>query len=165
MPNTSDLPEDDCGLDDLFLDESPPKPAEPDLPRFLHHNVEASRQLGLPDSPTIHLAITKIADRLMLLAPGSPLPAQDCLIQALRTASGAALFRWPMESAEWEFRLRTDQVGDEPQPELGKDRPDWLGQARAEIIASGEDPGPDARRQASPYGWRHLDEGQESGAA
>lgn len=154
----AESPSSDTDDDDLFLSDDPvcadgirgldQKPA------FPHHSPEASRLLGLPDSPVIHLAVTTIANRLLALQHQSPLPAEAVRITAFRVASGTALEGMPFELAEAEFLHRLNDPGAPPLPDLGVKHTDWLGEATAAIRESGGDPGPDARRMATRYGWR-----------
>jgi len=123
-------------------------------PAFPHHSPEASRLLGLPDSPVIHLAVTTIVNRLLALQHQSTLTAEVVRITAFRVASGTALEGMPFELAAAEFLHRLNGPGAPPYPDLGIKRTDWLGDASNAIRESGGDPGPDARRMATRYGWR-----------
>jgi hypothetical protein len=42
-------------------------------PTFPYQSSEATSQLGIPDSPEIHLAITMLAERLIPLVEGTTL--------------------------------------------------------------------------------------------
>lgn len=125
--------------------------------RFLHHNIEASRQLGLPDSPILHLAISNLADRLLALPHHSSLRVEQVHVTALRVASQAALEGLPFEWVEADFlsRLHTAAESDWLAAEAARrtKRTDWLGQAKATIRSNGMDPGPDAWQMATRYGW------------
>ena len=66
-------------------------------PTFPYQSSEAKSQLGIPDSPEIHLAITKLAERLIALAEGTTLSDSNIRIPALRTASEGVLFSYPFE--------------------------------------------------------------------
>ncbi len=59
-------------------------------PRFPYASTEAKRQLGIPDSPAIHLAITDLAERLLSLPYGQERPSNETRITALRSASWGA---------------------------------------------------------------------------
>lgn len=122
---------------------------------FPYYSEEARNQLGLPDSPVIHLAITKLADKLMSFASGTRFSADIIRITALRAASGCVQDESPFECAVLKFRVSLDLPADAAAADEAyrTTRTDWLGQAMAEIKAAGIDPGADARRMATPYGW------------
>jgi hypothetical protein len=108
----------------------------------------------LPDSPIIHLAVTTIVNRLLALQQQTTLTAEAVRITAFRVASETALEGWPFECAAAEFLHRLGDAGAPPYPDVGSKRTDWLGDATTAIRESGIDPGPDARRMATRYGWR-----------
>lgn len=130
----------------------------PELPQFPHHNPEASRQLGLPDSPTVHLAVTTVANRLLALVEGVEDDPRALGIQALRAASYAVLFSLPFEAATADFLSRCDLHADHETARRAckAGRMDWLGCAREQVLAEGSDPGPDVREMATAYGWRDV---------
>lgn len=130
-----------------------------DSPSFPHHWPEASRQLGIPDSPVVHLAIRTIAQRL-LDAYGSQCQDWDAAqITALRCASRAALESESFELATLRFHLYADMHVDAALEARAREavRTNWLGQATQQILAEGDDPGPDAKRLATSYGWTSID--------
>ena len=101
-----DFPPSDFAFDELFGPNPGPQP-EPTA-RFLHHNLTASSQLGLPDSPVIHLAVSHVVSLLLQHAPGTHLSEEQVHIQALRAASGTVLEHLPIEYAIERFK---DRVG------------------------------------------------------
>lgn len=122
---------------------------------FPHYSEEARSQLGLPDSPVLHLAITKLADELMPFAEGAKVEARIIRITALRTASGAVREYLPLECAIYTFRTTLELPAD---PAASKEayrtvRRNWMREAKAAIEAEGLDPGPNAVRMATAYGW------------
>lgn len=135
----------------------PTTTAQPESPRFPHHNVEASHQLGLPDLPAVHLAVTMLADRLVALPHHSSQPTQQVRLTALRVASRAVLEGQPIEWAAAHFLSR---LNDAAEPDWAAaeaacltHRTDWLGHAMVVLLSNGVDLDPDARRTATMYGW------------
>ncbi len=149
----------DDDLDEVFsfdADARPPDlPAPPEVPRFPYHSLEASSYLRLPDSPTIHLAVTTVRNMLMALVEGTPHDERAAQITAWRQASGAVLESLPIECAAMSFLSTINLPFDQEASELAyaTKRTNWLGQAHEQIKASGIDPGPSVRRAATPYGW------------
>ena len=130
---------------------------ENDGPQFLHHSVEASRLLCLPNSPILHLAVTTVVARLLALPHQSSQSAEAVRITAFRVASGTVLECLPFECAAATF-LSTLIDAAEPDFEASdlayrSKRTNWLSEARAAIVAEGADPGPYARPWATRYGW------------
>lgn len=125
-------------------------------PTFPYQSSEASRELGIPDSPEIHLAITSLAERLMPIADGTKFSDSKVRIAALRTASGGVLFRYPFEEVVIRFRLNLgvhidqDEVDRAINPTL---KTDWLGQAVLDLKAQGVEVPNSFGQQASNYGW------------
>lgn len=101
-----DFPPSDFAFDELFGTNPGPQP-EPTA-RFLHHNLKASSQLGLPDSPVVHLAVSHVVRLLLPHAQGTHLSEEQVHIQALRAASGTVLEHLPIEYAIERFK---DRVG------------------------------------------------------
>lgn len=128
-----------------------------DRTMFPHYCADARQHLGIPDSPVIHLAIATVADQLMPLSSGTTLTPDLVRITALRCASGAALNQMPFECAVLEFRqsLGIDIEADRAAADQAfrTVRTDWLRAAKEQIVAEGHDPGPDAQRMATAYGW------------
>lgn len=143
------------GLDSIFGFDSSPPPSLPEVPRFPHHNLEASSLLGLPDSPTIHLAVTTVRDMLIALVEGLPHDERAARITAWRQASGAVLESLPIECAAMHFLSIVGLQFDQEAAELAyaTKRTDWLSLAHEQIRASGLHPGPSVQRAATPYGW------------
>lgn len=136
------------------MSEQLPQSFPRDEPKFPHHNEAFTRQLGLPDSPVIHLAVQTVMDRL-LAELEEPWRSDDKVrIAAMRTASGTVLMRRPFVYARTYLNeiLNGPADWDSVQDEIVAPGPDWLGEARAAIVAAGEDPGPDARRIATRWG-------------
>ena len=133
-----------------FTDSEPP---------FPHFSSEAHSTLGIPDTPEVHLAITELATSLLSTARASSRSEREQRIAALRTASGAVLFGWPLPVAERELRLSLDMPpNDAPSARYriheGKD---WLGRAAARLREQGLPVRADYARQRTNYGWRPLD--------
>jgi len=125
-------------------------------PSFPYQSSEATRQLGIPDSPEIHLAITRLAERLIPLAEGTTLSDSNIRITALRTASGGVLFSYPFDVVVIRFRaflgLHIDQH--ESARAGTTEKEDWLGQAVEQLRAEGFDTPTNFGKQVSNYGWR-----------
>jgi hypothetical protein len=125
-------------------------------PTFPYQSSEASHELGIPDSPEIHLAITSLAERLMPIAEGTNVSDSKVRIAALRTASGGVLFRHPFEEVVIRFRLNLglhidqDEIDRTLNPSL---KTDWLGQAVHDLKAQGVEIPNGFGQQASNYGW------------
>lgn len=149
-----DIAPDDLEFDDLF-GPSPGPPPEPTV-RFLHHNLKASSQLGLPDSPVIHLAVTQVASLLLPQAAGTHLSEEQAYVQALRAASGTVLEHLPIEYAVEIFKERVGLAMDVgvAQRMHRSHRTNWLLQAKNAILEAGEHPGPDTSQSATRYGWQ-----------
>lgn len=150
-----DTHSDDDGLGDIFKASSGPPPSIPEVPRFPHHSLEASSLLGLPDSLTIHLAVTTVKDMLLALVEGTPHNERVARIAAWHEASGAVLESLPFECAARTFLSNIDLPFDQEAAELAyaTKRTNWLLQAHEQIRASGIDPGPSVQRAATRYGW------------
>lgn len=148
-----DLIPDDFEFDDLFGPSPAPEP-EPTI-RFLHHNLKASKHLGLPDSPVIHLAVSNVVSLLMPNATGTRLSDEQAEVQALRTASRTVLESLPIECAVEMFKERLDlPMGAELMERMYRSvRTDWLLSAKNAILEAGEHTGPDVSRSATRYGW------------
>jgi len=127
-------------------------------PTFPYQSSEARRQLGIPDSPEIHLAITGLAERLIPLAEGASKSDAVLRITALRTASAAVLFRYPFEMVVLRFRVSLDLPVDQDEIDAAaKLTPtDWLGQAVQQLRMEGVEIAPNFGKQASHYGWREA---------
>lgn len=127
-------------------------------PTFPYQSSEARSELGIPDSPEIHLAITGLAERLIPLAEGASKSDAAIRIAALRTASGAVLFRYPFEMVVIRFRvnlgLPVDQNDIDAAAKLAPT--DWLGQAAQHLRMEGVETAQNFGKQASPYGWREA---------
>ena len=125
-----------------------------EVPRFPHYSAEAEKLLGLPDSPVVHLAVTRLVALLLPHADGTRFDPETVRITAFREASGAALEGLPLANVVGRFRLTLD-LSSPPWSELAKpkSRTNWLDWAMAEIREEGLDPGPDANRLATRYGW------------
>ena len=80
-------------------------------------------------------------------------------IAAMRCGSRAALESETFELAALRFHANLDLKLD-PALEAKAWEPshtDWLGQAKSDILAEGSDPGPDAKRLATSYGWTSIE--------
>ncbi|MEI8157098.1 MAG: hypothetical protein WCH60_09550 [Burkholderiales bacterium] len=127
-------------------------------PTFPYQSSEASYELGIPDSPEIHLAITGLAERLIPLAEGASKSDVGIRMTALRTASGAVLFRRPFEMVVLHFRVILDLPFEQDDIDAAaKLAPiDWLGQAVQQLRMEGVEIASDFGKQASHYGWREA---------
>ena len=135
-------------------------------PEFPYQSREASEQLGVPDSPEIHLAISELATHLLQQTEGSPIEHWQRRVVALRTASGAALFGWSLALAERELRLNADLPVPKDMPEDIKSAPrrNWLAEAAERLRSEGVIVQENYQRQRSAYGWSHLNEGTDAAA-
>lgn len=124
-------------------------------PDFHDYSGEAMQTLGLPDSPVIHLAIRTVAELLQPLDAGSLEDARSTCIDRFGVSSGTVLESLPIEWARHQFLLRigVDSDGFDSEDSMRTTRTDWLGQAKVSLEARGADPGPDAKRMATRYGW------------
>ncbi|WP_062195732.1 hypothetical protein [Caldimonas taiwanensis] len=137
------------------MSEQPPQSFPPGEPEFPHHNEAFTRQLGLPDSPVIHLAVQIVMERLLAELEEPRRGDDQVRIAAMRTASGTVLMRRPFVYARTYLKEILDGPADwaSVRNEIVAPGPDWLGEARAAMLAAGEDPGPEARRMATRWGW------------
>ena len=117
---------------------------------------DASRQLGIPDSPVVHVAIRTVADRLMESQGAECCDQGAAQIAAMRTASRSGLESESFDLATLRFRLAMDLSTDAEQEAGAAEsaKTDWLQMAREAILGEGVDPGPDSHKLASRYGWR-----------
>ena len=126
-------------------------------PQFPYKSSEATSELGIPNSPEIHLAITRLAERLIPLAVGDNLPDSRVIrITALRSASGAVLFSYPFEEVVTRFRLNLGLHVDQDEIDrsiVPSAKTDWLGQAVQDIKGEGVQIPDSFGRQVSRYGW------------
>ena len=126
---------------------------EPDFP---YHSSELTKELGVPDSPLVHLAISSLAEQLLPIAEGASSDARIQRIQALRAASYAVLMHHTLAFTDVRFRasLELPVSQEEIDSVSGNERTNWLAKASAQLQAEGVDLGSYVRVQASPYGWR-----------
>jgi hypothetical protein len=127
-------------------------------PSFPYRSSEAEKHLGLPKSPEIHLAVTELAQELLRIAERSEAPVEHHRVQALRAASGAVLFGWPMPTAERELRFALEMSPNDAPPARYRihEGMDWLALAAERLAEEGVEVQPDYQRQRSDYGWRRL---------
>lgn len=127
-------------------------------PTFPYQSSEAKSQLGIPDSSEIHLAITKLAERLIALAEGTTLCDSNIRISALRTASEGVLFSYPFEVVATLFRSKLGlHIEQDASDRIGTSkREDWLGQAVRYLRAEGVEIPTSFGEQVSNYGWRNT---------
>ena len=125
-------------------------------PTFPYQSSEATNQLGIPDSPEIHLAITRLAERLIALAEGTTLSDSNIRITALRTASEGVLFSYPFEVVATLFRTKLGlHIDQDASDRVGPSaREDWLGHAVRYLRAEGVEIPTSFGKQVSNYGWR-----------
>src|ERR1035437_5092155 len=125
-------------------------------PSFPYQSSELTKELGVPDSPLVHLAISSLAERLLPVAEAASSDTRIQRIQALRAASYAVLMHHTF--AFTDVRLRASLELPVSQEEFdaasGNERPNWLAHASAQVQAEGGDLGAYVRVQASPYGGR-----------
>jgi hypothetical protein len=127
-----------------------------ETPTFPHYAAELRRRIGIPDHPAIHLAISIVADRLMPAAAIANTDPELQRIEAVRTASLAVLFSWPIEWAENYVSGRGPSPPHEvwwPEEVFGVKATDWLGLAIDKLRTEGIDAEPDPRRTKTRYGW------------
>jgi len=127
-----------------------------DAGRFPHHWPEASVELGIPDVPEIHLAIRTLSDRLMTLHEKEVEGVDMAPKTAMRCASRAVLESESIEVVSCRFltSLGYDLSSERIEQAMQSPKTYWLRMARDSIAADGIDPGPDASRLATRYGWR-----------
>ena len=125
-------------------------------PSFPYQSSEATRHLGIPDSPAIHLAITQLAELLLALSTTQDEVSEVVRITALRCASYGALMKHSFETVVFRFGIYMDL----PPDEAARDRAekatpiDWLSQAVSQLESEGIAVPSGIRQQATPYGWR-----------
>lgn len=127
-------------------------------PTFPYQSSEAKSQLGIPDSPEIHLAITRLAERLIALADGTTLSDLNIRTTALRTASEGVLFSYTFAVVVTQFRSKLGLLMDQDASDrVGTcERADWLGEAVQYLRSAGVEIPASFRKQVSNYGWRKL---------
>jgi hypothetical protein len=125
-------------------------------PGFPYQSSELSKELGVPDSPLIHLAISSLAEQLLPIAEVTSSDARMQRTQVLRAASYAVLMHHTLAFTEARFRssLELPVSQEEIDSVSGNERTNWLAKASAQLQAEGVDLGSYVRVQASPYGWR-----------
>lgn len=117
--------------------------------------------LGLPDSLVIDLAVRTVAELLLPLDARSKASSRNNAIDRARAASCVVLESWPIELGRIEYLSRLDISTDQEAIDAARRLPrtDWLGQAKAALVAAGIDPGPDTRGMATRYGWNPCPRG------
>lgn len=125
-------------------------------PSFPYQSSELTKELGVPDSPLVHLAISSLADRLLPIAEAALSDTRTQRIQALRAASYAVLMHHTLAFADVRFRasLQLPVSQEDIDSASGNERTNWLAKAVAQLQAEGVDLGSYVRVQASPYGWQ-----------
>lgn len=125
-------------------------------PSFPYQSSELTKELGVPDSPLVHLAISTLAERLLPIVEAAFSDTRMQRIQALRAASYAVLMHETFNCAEVRLRssLELPVSQEEFDAATGNERTNWLAKASAQLQAEGVDLGSYVRVQASPYGWR-----------
>ena len=128
-------------------------------PAFPYESSFAREQLGIPDAPEIHLAITGLAELLLPLAQASKLDERLQRIQVLRVASSAVLFGWPLSTAQEEARAHLDlppvHGGMRPKPWVTNEK-NWLAETASQLGKEGVVVNPRFQYQRSNYGWRAI---------
>jgi|GEM_PF-4015428 len=125
-------------------------------PAFPYQSSELSKELGVPDSPLVHLAISSLAERLLPTAETAFSDPRMQRIQALRAASYAVLMHHTLAFTDVRFRasLELPVSQEEVDSATGNEKTNWLAKASAQLQAEGVDLGSYVRVQPSPYGWR-----------
>jgi hypothetical protein len=129
------------------------------LPAFAYQSSEARRELGIPDSPAIHLAITALAERLIPLAQGASASVAVVRIGALRCASYGTLMCLPFECVVFRYQTRLELPADKDSSDAAYNagRTDWLELAAAQLRNEGIDVPATVAGQRSRYGWLRRD--------
>jgi hypothetical protein len=129
-------------------------------PKFPYQSSEARRQLGLPDSPEVHLAITSLAEQLLSMAEVANLEASMARIAVLRIASGAVQFGWTLLGAQQQFRIHLNLPLQDgvaiPSHRISNEK-DWLSEAVSQLQREGVTIDQRFQQQRTNRGWRHLD--------
>jgi hypothetical protein len=127
-------------------------------PSFAYESREARKALGIPNRPEVHLAVTDLAEKLLAIAATSNLDQAQQRIAALRVASGAVIFGWPLRLVEIELRSKLDlpvETEERPTYYVSNEK-DWLSEAVARLREEGVVVRPDFQKQRSNYGWGEL---------
>lgn len=130
-------------------------------PRFPYASSEAKRQLGIPDTPAIHLAITDLAERLLALPYRDDRLLGDTRVSALRSASRGVREGLYFELVVLYYRIALGDFPDQAECDrvyANRVPTDWLGDAVSRLNAEGVDASPAVRRQATRYGWTDAEE-------
>lgn len=124
-------------------------------PSFPYQSSELSKELGVPDSPLVHLAISSLAERLLPTAETAFSDPHTQRIQALRAASYAVLMHHTLAFTDLRFRasLELPVSQEEIDATSGNERTNWLAQASAKLQVEGVDLDSYVRVRPSPYGW------------
>ena len=127
-------------------------------PSFAYESTEAREKLGIPNVPEVHFAITDLAENLLPIAETSSADPDEQRTVALRTASGAVLFGWPLALTERELRLHLDLPveSDEHATHWITNDKDWLLEAATRLREEGLVIRRDFQKQRTNYGWREL---------
>lgn len=127
-------------------------------PLFPYASSEARAGLGIPDVPVIHLAITQLAERLMLMTIDRGDSKESVRILALRCASYGVLMKLPIEAVEMRFLTYVDLPTSPDAFDRAQEAApvDWLGDAMA-CLGTGQGATVNSVRQlATPYGWKGM---------
>jgi hypothetical protein len=129
--------------------------------RFPYQSSMVSEHVGGPESPEIHLAISTVAELLLPVCEESKAEKRLQRIVAVRVASAAVLFGWPLPAAEQDLRSQLG-LALKPKPHLPASRisneKDWLAEAADRLRGEGVAVTPGFQRQRSNYGWRPLED-------
>ena len=125
-------------------------------PVFPYQSSELSKELGVPDSPLVHLAISSLAERLLPITEVALSNPRHQRIKALRAASYAVLMNETFKCTEVQLRfdLELPVSKEEFDAASGTERTNWLAEASAQLKAEGIDIDSYVRVLASRYGWR-----------
>lgn len=127
-------------------------------PSFPYQSSEAKSQLGIPNSPAIHLAVSQLAELLLSLPVTTNESKESMRISALRCASYGVLMRHSYEHVELRFKEYLDLPIDETEMNKAKEAPsfNWLGQAITSLEKEGFYVPSGVQQQATAYGWNEI---------
>ena len=119
-------------------------------PLFPYQSSEARQQLGIPNSPVIHLAITDLAQRLLDECPDFGNPPEILRITALRSGSYGARESRAYEAVAVRHRAMLGSRVEQEEIDLAYALPrmDWLGLAMSRLEAEGIATDPRSRQHS-----------------
>lgn len=125
-------------------------------PSFSYQSSELTKELGVPDSPLVLLAIGSVAEQLLPIAVAAFSDTRMQRTQALRAASDVVSIHHTLAFTDVRFRasLELPVSQEEIDSASGNERTNWLAKASAQLQAEGVDLGSYVRVQASLNGWQ-----------